>query len=367
MIGGAVAIPAASLCINRRLYQIASVQSVTKTRAQKRRDIMIDLAIGLGIPLLEMILHVVVQSHRFIIVEEFGCTPFIWNTPLAYVLVLTWPVIIALVSGFYGIRAIRELAIRRAQFKEFLSTNKNLSSSRYFRLMGLAGVEVICTVPLGLYTLVSNVSGVPMSSYVSWSYAHNNFGAIEQIPSVVWRQSTTGISTDEISRFFPVLGAFVFFAFFGFADEARRNYRLAYMSFAKRAGLSTGPLTANGYVHKSNSLWDALSHGSSSTNSTSPNTSYSNSSGAMPILMTHQTEKKYDSMVSFTSRMSLPDYGGALADVKKESFSPTTSSSGSMSKESLADLGSVPLPTLPEATLDTSAPPRYALDAPNAV
>ncbi|KAG8221135.1 hypothetical protein J3R82DRAFT_2677, partial [Butyriboletus roseoflavus] len=140
-------------------------------------------------------------------------------------------------------------------------------------------------------------------------------------------------------RFFPVLGAFVFFAFFGFADEARRNYRLSVYVICKRAD------------------WDALSHGSSSTNSTTPNTSYSNSSGAMPIPITHQTEKKRDSMVSC----------GALAGVKKESFSPTASSTGSMSKESLADLHSVPLPSLPEATLDTSAPSRYALDVPNAV
>jgi hypothetical protein len=57
MIGSSVAIPACSLCINRRLYHIASVSSVTKTKAQKRRDIMTDLAIGVGIPVLEMILR----------------------------------------------------------------------------------------------------------------------------------------------------------------------------------------------------------------------------------------------------------------------------------------------------------------------
>ncbi|KAJ7874118.1 hypothetical protein B0H13DRAFT_2057946, partial [Mycena leptocephala] len=36
----------------RQLCQIASVRTVTKTRAEKRRVILIDLAIGLGIPLL---------------------------------------------------------------------------------------------------------------------------------------------------------------------------------------------------------------------------------------------------------------------------------------------------------------------------
>jgi pheromone a factor receptor len=57
IIGTAVAIPAASLCINRRLYRIASVRRVMITKAEKRRQVMVDLAIGLGLPFLEMILR----------------------------------------------------------------------------------------------------------------------------------------------------------------------------------------------------------------------------------------------------------------------------------------------------------------------
>jgi len=66
MIGLSVGIPAASLCINRRLYIIASVKSVTVSKAEKRRAILVDLAIGLGIPLLQMILRMltyVAPSH----------------------------------------------------------------------------------------------------------------------------------------------------------------------------------------------------------------------------------------------------------------------------------------------------------------
>jgi len=51
-----VAISAASLCINRRLYRIACIRVVTTTKADKRRAILVDLAIGLGIPVLVMVL-----------------------------------------------------------------------------------------------------------------------------------------------------------------------------------------------------------------------------------------------------------------------------------------------------------------------
>jgi pheromone a factor receptor len=50
-----VAIPACSLCINRRLYKVATINAVMVTRSEKRRAIMVDLLIGVGIPILQMI------------------------------------------------------------------------------------------------------------------------------------------------------------------------------------------------------------------------------------------------------------------------------------------------------------------------
>lgn len=65
MVGMSVAIPAASLCINRRLYLIAT-RSYTSTKAEKQRAILVDLAIGLGIPVLEMILRMFVSNIYYI-------------------------------------------------------------------------------------------------------------------------------------------------------------------------------------------------------------------------------------------------------------------------------------------------------------
>lgn len=57
MIGLNVAVPAAGLCIARRLYHISSLESVTVTTAVKRRHVVVDLLIGLGLPVLEMVLR----------------------------------------------------------------------------------------------------------------------------------------------------------------------------------------------------------------------------------------------------------------------------------------------------------------------
>ena len=48
--------PASILCINRRLYLLASPTSLLPSQAVMRREFMIDLAIGIGLPVLDMIL-----------------------------------------------------------------------------------------------------------------------------------------------------------------------------------------------------------------------------------------------------------------------------------------------------------------------
>ncbi|KAI6009691.1 STE3-like pheromone receptor, partial [Pisolithus marmoratus] len=101
IVGYAVALPAASLCINQCLYHIVSVDLVTRTRAEKRHDVLVDLAIGLGIPILEMILYYVIQAQRFLIFEEIGCYPSIYNMLPAYALVSFWPIAISIVSAGY--------------------------------------------------------------------------------------------------------------------------------------------------------------------------------------------------------------------------------------------------------------------------
>ena len=49
------ALPACSLCINRRLYKIATTKSVVFSPSERRRAMIYDILIGVGIPILQMI------------------------------------------------------------------------------------------------------------------------------------------------------------------------------------------------------------------------------------------------------------------------------------------------------------------------
>ncbi|RDB18297.1 Pheromone B alpha 3 receptor [Hypsizygus marmoreus] len=243
-VGLSVAIPAASLCINRRLYKIASCQIATITRAHKRRAVMVDLLIGLGIPVLQMGLQFIVQGHRYNIWEDIGCYPTTVNTPAAYPLSFLWPNVIGLISAIYCIMTLREFMKRRAQFSQFLSSNSSLTVNRYFRLMCLATVELLVNTPISAYGLYLNISTSPIYPWKSWADIHFDWFTIDTFPGILWRSNTIQVVTLELSRWTVVFCAFTFFAFFGFADEARKQYRIIYWGILKRFGVAPPSPTA---------------------------------------------------------------------------------------------------------------------------
>ena len=144
-----------------------------------------------------------------------------------------------LFSATYATLTIFAFYKNNAQFNAVLSSNGNLTSNRFIRLMCLASMEILFNIPIAVYGL-SLQARVPINAYISWENVHEDFSFVEQVPSLLWRSNSTEEMEIEISRWSVVFCAFVFFIFFGFADEARKNYRYAFQSVAKRVGLSTG-------------------------------------------------------------------------------------------------------------------------------
>ncbi|KII84143.1 hypothetical protein PLICRDRAFT_57948 [Plicaturopsis crispa FD-325 SS-3] len=343
MIGASVAIPAASLCINRRLYYIASVQSVTITKAEKRRSVITDLSIGLGIPLVQMVLHVIVQGHRFNIFEDIGCYPATFNTPPAYPLVFAWPLFIGVISAVYCVLTIRAFARRRSQFNKLLSANNNLNQSRYFRLMALAGIELLFTIPLGSWSIYLNARANQVFPYVSWASAHFNFNRVDQYPAVLWRLDLLGVLSLELSRWLTVFCALLFFAFFGFADEARKHYKIALFGAARRLGIPVPTMMGTSLNSSANARSGA---------------NMSSVGRNMPVFVTDYTSEKRggsnakrlsivsDNFTNFT--VSIADYGAFDDDAKEQSFSGSSSSSSSLPSPAIEEhrLPRVPPPVI---------------------
>ncbi|KAH9911222.1 pheromone A receptor-domain-containing protein [Fomitopsis serialis] len=232
-IGASVGIPAASMCINRRLYKIARVHAVAVTRAEKRRAILIDSLICVLFPLICIALAYVVQGHRFDVFEVLGCYPAIYNTIPAYPLVYMWPVAIGMVSAVYCVLSLRALFARQAQFREFISATSGLTSGRYFRLMALSITELLFTVPFGIYEIYSNAGG-NVQPWLGWANTHYNYSRVGQYPAILWMSEPSTAIPVQLTRWIVPICAFVFFGFFGFAEEARRRYYFLYAAAGRQ-------------------------------------------------------------------------------------------------------------------------------------
>lgn len=196
-----------------------------------------------------------IQGHRFNIIEGYGCTYAIPNTILSYFLYDCWPLVIGLASMVYcsthvhfsfwlvktHTRAglvLRAFLKRRKQMSELVSSNRNLSLNRYLRLMGLATVQILFTVPLTIWVLVDN-SQEPMYEWQGLENLHYGFSAVLQVPAVVWRADPLLSVSINFNMWSIIFCALIFFAFFGLAEEARRHYSVALSTVARRVGIST--------------------------------------------------------------------------------------------------------------------------------
>ncbi|KAJ7921878.1 fungal pheromone STE3G-protein-coupled receptor, partial [Mycena leptocephala] len=227
-LGASVGIPAASLCINRRLYQIARAKPDTISAAQNRRSVLSDCLVCVLFPLVYVALQYIVQSHRFDIYEQVGCFPVLSNTIPVYFLSVIWPPLIAFVSAVYSILSLHAFRASRAAFNEFLDHTTTalpeLKVSRYLRLMVLAATAILVITPLSILALWLTLTATPLTTWHSLSVTHLNFSRIDEISASVWRASKPLAVALELTRWSAPLSAFALFTLFGFAPEARQHY-----------------------------------------------------------------------------------------------------------------------------------------------
>ncbi|KAH9956847.1 GPCR fungal pheromone mating factor [Russula compacta] len=228
-----VAITASLLCIVRRLYKIVTMKDFMETRAEKRREVMIDLLIGLGMPILQMIFSWIISTNVYYIFEDFGPMMAYPVTPLSLALFLTWPVVIGAVSFIYSSRTVYILYRRERELQIFL-TDSPINRSLYFRVMALAFVDILGSLPLTTYVLVHSLKG-GVNPWTGWADMHSDYSTIPQLSSSFWRGRPYVANGLEFFRWLLVAFAFINFAFFGFAEEARRHYLLVYKWLATRS------------------------------------------------------------------------------------------------------------------------------------
>jgi pheromone a factor receptor len=110
--------------------------------------------------------------------------------------------------------------------------------------MALATTEIVCTTPLAIFVIYTNTAGRALEPWRSWDDTHWNFSRVEQIPAVIWRSDRVLSNGIELARWIVPACSFVFFAFFGFANEALRHYCIVFWAIVKPLGFAPKPVKA---------------------------------------------------------------------------------------------------------------------------
>lgn len=189
-----------------------------------------------------------------------------------------------------------------------------------------------------------------VNPWISWADTHSGYSRVFQFPRVLYSQSQSRVVGLEITRWGAVLAAFAFFAFFGFADEARKNYRLFASTITKRFGFTSFTESTAG----PDSMVKSGTAGIGSKGGIS-----------LPVFITQQIESKRDSLDSFSDKfstsISINDY-----ELKVQPSSPTERSTSSSSSSMISAVDDVP--RVPESILDSASVRRPSVpDAPKSV
>ena len=141
---------------------------------------------------------------------------------------------------------------RRHQDAHYFSQSDGSASrtNYYLRILALASIDILFTLPIGVVSLVLNISepleqGNGLPFYPGWALLHDNWE-----PQSVSYAEVQAAGTSTLVELYlihwtsPVL-AFAIFGFFGLTTETRASYRRAIRAVFGRLGWNLGRSARN--------------------------------------------------------------------------------------------------------------------------
>ncbi|VDC07841.1 unnamed protein product [Peniophora sp. CBMAI 1063] len=226
--------PMCTLIITRRLYLIVNLRSENAFSVRRnRKDVAIEWTLGLVIPLLLAgPLYYINEDARFQILEGGGCDAAVsGESVLALLLSTIWSFAPALLSVIiYYPRIAWILYTRYKDTSHFLQSSQSISRAYFFRLLMLASIDVLVTLPFGITTFVLSLLsqfeqvGKHITFYEGWDTIHSDWTPAGVTYAEFRAAGPATIAEMYFSRWSSPFLAFVIFALFGVTGAARGTY-----------------------------------------------------------------------------------------------------------------------------------------------
>ena len=209
---------------------------------------------------------------------------------------------------------------RERRFRQLMLAT-GLNRNRYVRLMAVSAAEILGTIPLGTLFMVKNAK-LGVNPWRGWAYTHEHYSVVYQVPASIWKnEATTGdVFALEMFRWSLVLCAFIFFALFGFADEARRHYRSVYASIVSRIGYPRSLLHRPSHARVVHSIYRSATSMAAPLFSITLPARYVKNNGATAVTVVEAGIEKQDSSFSLTQESSILSIGIDATTIRKHSI-----------------------------------------------
>ncbi|VDB87015.1 unnamed protein product [Peniophora sp. CBMAI 1063] len=204
--------------------------------------------LGLGIPLLVAgPLYYVVQGLRFQVLEGFGCSNATDGSILHILLIRLWTVIPPLVTiTIYYPHVARIFYLHGREVTHFLQSNNSVNRTHYFRILALASIDILLTLPIGIANIVLSVEDEvarigPIPFYFGWTYDHTGWQPQSYSYAAVVSEGTFVVAQEYFVQWTSPALAFAIFALFGITAEARASYWRTICTIGGWFGWNTTP------------------------------------------------------------------------------------------------------------------------------
>ncbi|KAI0312764.1 pheromone A receptor-domain-containing protein [Amylostereum chailletii] len=251
-LGSTLALPAACLCLCIRLESISACRQVSVSYVSKRRWVWFDIAMCWALPMLYMVLHYIVQGHRFDIVEDLGCRATFYVSIPAIFIVFVPHLVVSIATLVMAALALRHFFRRRASFAENLRTSQSaLTTARYMRLMCMSIVLMTWTLAVSILQVWFS-SRYGLRPWTNWSDVHAGWLAVGQFPTAFF--SNYDWSLTLLVWWTVPISAYFFAIFFMFGEDAMKEYRACWEWFMKHVLRRSPSTPKTSYLHSQDSM-----------------------------------------------------------------------------------------------------------------
>lgn len=233
-----IGMPGALLCIFRSLALVMDVNksALIPSRGGRLRNKTVNVFFCLGLPVLAMVVHFIVQGTRYYIFAVAGCNPSMDQSWPSYVF-LGWPLILCMAAAGYCsmllpsiwllgfgradhiliVLIIVRLVKYTSEFSAILGASRsNLTKQRFIRLFGLSSLMILIILPLQVYIFYTNIQVLSPAHPYSWKATHGpSLSQITKVP-------TNGRL--KFDRWLPPAFSVLIFIFFGMGQDAANMY-----------------------------------------------------------------------------------------------------------------------------------------------